>query len=272
MSNYSMRAFEAYINQAFWGAIEPHQRIATRLPPDGDEEQLAKPYGPGEAFARLASIGRRWIRENPLIWPDLVRVFMGPIQAGYLTADLLFPDAYHNQVANPYEWGSILFGRWINDRAPHFQPVTSQVTLNLGVDMVLPWPWHSDRYMGALNHIGTPTNPWTQDLGHHRVYALWPLGVAVVGGGNHSLAAGIIHRTGSLQVGFIDMRPWLADLQTDGLTFYNKHGEIVSRNPSPFWAALWELSRIIVAQHSSEKILWGMSGTDADAIAASASK
>ncbi len=158
-----MRGFEAYINQAFWGAIEPGQKRALRFP-DVSEEELAKPYGPKEAFARLTAIGRQWINENPAIWPDIVRVFMHPVQAGYLTADLLFPAAYHNQVDNPYERGSILFGRWVTDRPPLFSKATAhQVTLDLGLDMVLPWPWNLDRYVGTLSTVGTPANPWKQE-------------------------------------------------------------------------------------------------------------
>ncbi len=68
------------------------------------------------------------------------------------------------------------------------------------------------------------------------------------------------------------MRPWLDDFHTDGLVFHNTLGEVVAWNPFPFWAALWELSRILIAEHSSEKILWDMSSADVDAIIASSTE
>jgi hypothetical protein len=87
--------------------------------------------------------------------------------------------------------------------------------LDLGKDMVLPWPWRWDRY-SALSYIGNDVkNPWKEESNHSVVYFL-PLEVGFVSGGNHSLASGIIQCEGTLTARDIyDLSPVYKDFHWD---------------------------------------------------------
>lgn len=250
-----MNAFTAYINHAFWTSIEPYTPTNALFNQAMDEE-LQKPYGRKEAFARLMSFGNTILKDDPTLWPDVVRLYLSSVQSAYLTANIMFPTAYHDQISNLFHSTVILFGKTFNNSVWVGFPYTkttdwsashmdTKVNLDLSRDIVLPWPWNWDRYQRALKFIGRPSNPWRQD-DNHRVTALWPVGIAKVGGGNHSLSMGILRRAGTLTATVVDVSPWIEQYHTDGEAFYDSDNRIVSQYPSLWWAAIWELSRIII--------------------------
>ncbi|MCK2119850.1 DUF6710 family protein [Pseudomonas aeruginosa] len=71
--------------------------------------------------------------------------------------------------------------------------------LCLGRDPVLAVPWTRSRLVNALAHIGQARRmgDWRADI-NHRMELLLPFGLALVHGGNHSLAAGIANAEGTL--------------------------------------------------------------------------
>jgi len=75
--------------------------------------------------------------------------------------------------------------------------------LNLGRDPILAVPWHEDRFINALAHIGyaRKSGKWIEEPTNHIVNLLLPFGVALVGGGNHSLTAGIANSEGAVVTG-----------------------------------------------------------------------
>jgi len=271
-----MRGLEAFVNQEFWPAIKPYEkgsRCTLRFGANSDiATELSKPFGRQEAFRRLMDFGQQLLETDFSLWPDLVKLYGSHIQAAYLTANILLPFAYHNQCAYDFENSSILFGTFNGDAPwgsfPYIQHENSDLensklktVLDLSQDIILPWPWNMDRYVGCLSHIGRADNPWREDS-NHRVIALWPIGIAKVESGNHSLSTGIIRRTGQVHADVVDMRPWLNALHTDGDAFYDRDNHVLSMKPSLWWSALWELSRIVLTNDPHDKAIWNLSAND----------
>lgn len=221
------------------------------------------------AFMRLFEFGRNLVDANPLVWPDLIRFYLGSIQSTYLTAPVIFPDILSSKKEKDYKTATILFGDFLEDKEWRRFPLNSNihiseyykqnikmVKLNLCHDIILPWPWNEHRLQRALLTYGL-TIPWQEDPTNHKVTALWPLGIATVERGNHSLSAGIIRRTGIISAEFVDMTSWIKEYYTDGEAFYEKStNEVISKYPSPAWACVWELSRYIIT-HNLNTQLWG---------------
>lgn len=239
-----------YIRQDLWDHI-----AALRKPPAAtSEDRISR----RDTFQRLYRFGRLALEADPEVHPVLVRLYSRPIEAAYLTLGLALPQSawecapslasacplFGRQTSSSAQWG--LFPCLDpNDRTSSL--MGPAVTARLGTDVVLPWPWHVERYHNALLRIGNglPAGAWRQDR-NHQGYALWPLRVTLISQGNHSIAAGVLRAQGVMSVPLVDIGPWIDRYETDGERFWDRTDlQPVSHAPSVWWAVLWELARFV---------------------------
>ncbi|MCL2886328.1 MAG: hypothetical protein FWF20_06015 [Betaproteobacteria bacterium] len=121
--------------------------------------------------------------------------------------------------------------------------------LRLGVDPVLATPWHRDRLANAIATIGfgKRQGSWSEDE-NHRVLIVLPMGVGIVFGGNHSMAAGIANGEGFVTSTEVqDLTPLYAYVQYDGLSFLRIHdGAQLSQPEDEEPGMLFEIGRLMV--------------------------
>ena len=214
------------------------------------------------AFRRALRFLLPILRADPGLHTSLVRLVGQPVQARCLTYSIGLPEEHRAA----FQWlagGEILFGEplspslaftrfpWLSpdNNGIHLVPDDETVSVTLASDIVLPRPWAPERLSAAIGRIGTgrQQGPWVFDPLNHRALALWPLKIALVHGGNHSIAAGILAREGTLPAALVDVTPWLERFSSTGYTFYDRTPRrTMTKRPSLWWALLWELGRVIV--------------------------
>jgi len=122
--------------------------------------------------------------------------------------------------------------------------------LNLGRDPILAVPWHEDRFINALAHIGYARKfgKWIEEPSNHIVNLLQPFGVALVGGGNHSLTAGIANSEGTVVTGeVIDLSPLYEYVRYDGVHMLRIHDGAKLWEPiEEEFGILFEIGRLMV--------------------------
>lgn len=218
-----------------------------------------------DSFRRALRFLLPILRADPTLHPSLVRLIGQPVQTRYLTFSVTMRKEH--RASFPWLAGAeLLFGQSLRPderpfaRFPWLSPDDDDlslksddqsVTVSLASDIILPWPWEPDRLSSAIGLIGTgrEDGPWTFHPLNHKVLALWPLRVALVHGGNHSITAGILAREGSLPADLVDVTPWLKRFSSRGYTFYDRTARRnATKQPSLWWALLWELGRVIVQE------------------------
>lgn len=149
------------------------------------------------------------IEDHPLL--DVVRLLGRPLQTQYLT-QILFNERIESDKVPQIDCDHFMFGLYDKitvdgkttlDVIERIEGLEKEVML--GRDLVLPWPWNRDRSINSIVNIGRkrPMGEWKQDFSNHRVTLWLPMGIAWVGGGNHSIAAGIIKATGKITPDYI---------------------------------------------------------------------
>ncbi|WP_158161276.1 DUF6710 family protein [Grimontia hollisae] len=125
--------------------------------------------------------------------------------------------------------------------------------VDLSSDPVITSPWHPQRITRNLGMIGDgmPCGPFEESSNHSASYC-WPLNVALVTGGNHSIAQGILRGQGRVKVEeCYDFTPIIEQVFFDGIEWAlicsgQKLGQ--PRFKEIGWA--WELGRILM-RHST---------------------
>lgn len=121
--------------------------------------------------------------------------------------------------------------------------------LQLNRDIILPWPWHCDRLVRSLTSIGRKRawGRWKQDEMNHLVQVWLPWGIAFVGGGNHSLAAGIIEGEGKITPTEVhDMSAIFSRIECDGEYYIDKkNGKRIGLVNDARTAAVFEIGRLM---------------------------
>jgi len=123
------------------------------------------------------------------------------------------------------------------------------VTLKLSCDMVLPWPWDTERIVKNLSYIGKGKvrGDWFQD-NNHKVELWLPFGLGWVHGGNHSIASGILQGDGIIKpTNIYDVSSVFDLVKFDGNYFIRiEDGERISNKVVDFeFAAVFEVGRLI---------------------------
>ena len=126
------------------------------------------------------------------------------------------------------------------------------IEVNLIQDLVLPWPWNISRYVESISSIGEsrPWGKWREDTSNHRVDVLLPMGICFVGGGNHSIASGIIHGEGTLIAKNVyDFSEVYKYVYTDGLQYKRMEDDsVISDVANVEFAAMFETGRMMLAR------------------------
>lgn len=123
------------------------------------------------------------------------------------------------------------------------------IEVRLDRDPILPWPWERNRLVNSLTSIG-PSRKWGKwkvDDMNHQVTLWLPWGLAFVGGGNHSITAGIIGAAGKIRPSEVyDMSGIFRLIECDGLNYKNKIGfGDVAPALDPRSAAIFETGRLM---------------------------
>lgn len=200
------------------------------------------------SFENIMEMAREIAQRNPAALHDLINLLLRPYQAEALVG--VVENASHQ--APPSIVSSSFF---FDDRriTPLSYGIGVKVEpdgfrVNLAKDTILPWPWNRQRIASALAHIGPGKlmGKWRQDP-NHQVMMWLPWGISFVGGGNHSIAAGIIAGAGEIAPGEVhDMSELLDLVECDGRYYReSRSGKIVAAVTDKRIAAVFEIGRLM---------------------------
>ncbi|WP_017380477.1 DUF6710 family protein [Paenisporosarcina sp. TG-14] len=188
--------------------------------------------------------------EHPLI--DVVRLIGRQLQSKYLTTllyqrdEALIPNLSSKEV---------LFdpSASISKDGTNFVDVMSELktekVISLNRDLVLPCSWKKSRLVTCIAQIGEgrKSGEWRQDHNNHYVNLWLPMGVAWVGGGNHSISTGIIQGKGHIiPENVYDISNVYEYEYCDGVNYYRKEdGSKISPVMNAEFAAIFEIGRMM---------------------------
>lgn len=199
-------------------------------------------------FSHIMSMANEIAAQSPQGLRELVRALLRPLQAEHMLAvaelkphaspnaikdfDFFFP---LNQIAQSTDF-------YLRDKP--------EMWVDLAKDIVLPTPWERTRYSSALATVGSGKSQgtWRQDSNH--CIALWlPWCIGFVGGGNHSITAGILMGEGKLMATDVfDLTPIFNRVRCDG-KIYREIGtdRNLGKVHDPRRAAVFEIGRLMAA-------------------------
>lgn len=216
---------------------------------------------PLNRFRHVIATAQEIAEVNPRGLIDLLRAVLRPMQSEYLLgvaelgqdavsdidADVFFGKAAADRIYGPD-------GK--TPRGVELDP--SHFRLQLARDILLPWAWDQQRYVNALATIGAgkcdPENmnvrhqgAWKMDAFNHMVTLWVPWGIGFVGGGNHSITAGILAAEGELiPTEAYDMGYLLDEVHCDGRHYIETStGRHVDKVTCHRRAAAFELGRLM---------------------------
>ncbi|MDU7967317.1 MAG: DUF6710 family protein [Paeniclostridium sordellii] len=192
--------------------------------------------------------------EHPIL--DFIRIIGRRIQSDYM-GYLLYSGKYENE-SRDLRASSVLFS--INEKIKNengnyieiwdlIENVECNKTINLSKDLILPWPWNSNRIANNLMNIGNGRSGgvWKEDITNHNVNVWLPMGIAWVEGGNHSITIGIVQGGNLKPRRYHDISKLYKYIKCDGENFIEIHsGEVLSKDNSPEFAAIFEIGRMMV--------------------------
>lgn len=100
-------------------------------------------------------------------------------------------------------------------------------------------PWEKARLLEGIPKYGA-IHPWVEDPSNHCAEVLWPIPVIWVECGNHSIASGVVNKTGALTCGasmkIKDISPLFEFVGADASGLFRKSdGERLGRNGDLIW-------------------------------------
>jgi hypothetical protein len=121
--------------------------------------------------------------------------------------------------------------------------------IQLGKDLILPWPWKRKRLINCIATIGDSRSNgcWKQDFTNHDVVLWLPMGIAWVNGGNHSIAVGIIQCNGRIKPDkVVNISKIYDQVKCDGRYYFNtENGSIICPVRNVEFAAIFEIGRMM---------------------------
>lgn len=204
-----------------------------------------------EEFECILEIAHIIARKDSKALPALIKLIGRRAQARAMDTVLRHPQDAKNC---HYDDRTVLFdtsapltaaGLSFNDLK---RKVRTPRAMTLGVDLVFPWPWERGRIIDSLCTLrpGGKGGKWQQDPNH--LIELWlPLGVGWVGGGNHSLTAGIIHAQGKVKPEVTyDISRVYRHVVCDGVEYKRKRdNSTIGPVADLEMAAIFEIGRLI---------------------------
>jgi hypothetical protein len=199
-------------------------------------------------FRHLVEFANDLKRKNPQALLSIPRLFLLGIQS-----DLLLSCAENEAhgASSPVLAGSFFAKTFspLFDYTNYPRLPNEGFKVVLGRDPILPCPWKRHDYANAIAQIGPDRSrgSWRQDS-NHSVLLLQPWGVAIVNGGNHSIAAGILDCQGSIFPSYVyDMRKLLDQCSCDGRNYINiQTGKPIVPMDNPRIGALFEVGRMLM--------------------------
>lgn len=199
-------------------------------------------------FNSLMQFASKVADSNPDALRNLVRLYLRPLQS-----EMLLDVACKGNATGVVSIDTRCF--FWEEQLQHFSMLNRtrrrqiQVELQLNRDIVLPWPWHPDRLVRSLSSLGRNRawGRWKQDKTNHHVEVWLPWGVAFVGGGNHSIAAGIIEGEGKIVPTEVhDMSAIFKLVECDGTYYIDKRdGRRLAFVNDARTAAVFEIGRLM---------------------------
>lgn len=199
-------------------------------------------------FENLMAFARRIAEENPRALVDYVRLLARPLQAELMLDPAVKGERSHVPCVDTrnffWEGQDRYFGQLKRTKRRR-----GDIQVRLDRDVVLPWPWESGRLIRTLTSIGPGRawGKWKEDKENHGLILWLPWGISFVGGGNHSITAGIIGGVGALVPREIyDMSAIFKLVRCDGLHFTSADGLIhIAEATDPRVAAIYETGRLM---------------------------
>ncbi|KSQ24954.2 hypothetical protein FA454_14355 [Pseudomonas aeruginosa] len=206
-----------------------------------------------ERFEQVMALARKVAADDPLGLPSTARLVAAPLQARAMTSAAFrcahgargaydLADFFGSPFARVTAAGETV-GDLVDRSAPE------RYRLRLGRDPVLAVPWTRSRLVNALANIGHARRmgDWSADI-NHRVELLLPFGLALVHGGNHSLAAGIANAEGTVVTEAVtDLSPLYAHLRYNGLSMVRQHdGRTLWEVADDGLGVLFEIGRLML--------------------------
>lgn len=206
--------------------------------------------------------------EHPIF--DLIRILGRGIQSDYMRY-LLYYDCEGGEHGVPnLDWDTVGFDKrknFIGDNEKleliSFYNMKKEVKcnkkINLSKDLILPWPWNRSRLVNTITKIGKGRKwgEWKQDHNNHYVEVWIPLGIAWVGGGNHSIAAGIVQGGELTPEYYYDISEMYNHIRCDGKNYLRTKtnwlvkDEILGPVANVEFAAIFEIGRLLVEKKIS---------------------
>lgn len=128
--------------------------------------------------------------------------------------------------------------------------VRTQSRISFAAEPVVSMTWKTEAFERALvKHGAESDEAWRADR-NHLVHLWLPFRIAVVAGGNHSIAAGILTGRGEVMSRDTFCFDALFDhVACDGRQFIRVHdGHVLAPVAYPEWAAIFEIGRLLAAK------------------------
>lgn len=199
-------------------------------------------------FKSLVEFAQDIAAANPSALVDLVRMYLRPLQS-QMIIDAARKGA-EQDVPSIDERDFFWDGQFqLFDQLPRTRRRRKICKVRLDRDVILPWPWHRERLVRSLTSIGPgrARKRWKQDDLNHLVHVWLPWGIAFVGGGNHSIAAGVVGAQGEIVPTEIhDMSGIFKLVACDGAEYsYKDDGRTIAQVRDPRIAAVFEVGRLM---------------------------
>ncbi|WP_407332993.1 DUF6710 family protein [Enterovibrio sp. 27052020O] len=180
---------------------------------------------------------------------DLQRIVWRQLQSKFMLQPYLVSDHSSWDSINHHDFQFVCLETSISDLLMR----VDFAFVDLSSDPVITSPWHPQRITRNLGMIGDgmPCGPF-EESSNHSVNYYWPLNVALVTGGNHSIAQGILRGQGRIKVeDCFDLTPIIEQVYFNGVewvVFCSGQQLGQPRFKEIGWA--WELGRILM-KHST---------------------
>ncbi|MBK3845830.1 DUF6710 family protein [Stutzerimonas xanthomarina] len=206
-----------------------------------------------ERFENVMARARAVAEADPLGLSSLVRLIAVPLQAR-ATTSLVFQPAHGARSAYDLSdfFGSLLARVTAEGLTADEVGVCltkARYRLRLGRDPILAVPWSESSLTNAITNIGHSRcmGEWRADF-NHKVELLLPFGLALVHGGNHSLAAGITNAEGTVVAEKVtDLSPLYTHVRYDGVSMIRTHdGHRLWQPVDEELGILFEIGRLMV--------------------------
>ncbi|WP_191833827.1 DUF6710 family protein [Pseudomonas fluorescens] len=182
-----------------------------------------------ERFEHVMARARAVAALDPLGLSSMVRLIAAPLQARAITSLVFRPE---HGARGAYDLGDFFGSQLVPVTAEGGTPgqlsmrlQDARYRLRLGRDPILAVPWSEPRLTNAIANIGHSRcmGEWRADF-NHKVELLLPFGLALVHGGNHSLAAGITNAEGTVVAETVtDLAPLYDHVRYDGVSMVRTH-------------------------------------------------